>query len=159
MLFYLFSESLCFFRVRTLFLWKPYPLLCISLSREGCLQPKFSSSDMSEPLVAGLWVPGMKAHKVPAMERKSIVYPYFYIYKNNMYSLWGKHLQINVMQLYILISNFINELHTFNASPLQGIIINLQPLLLPLLSLSTQFYLSPTYFISYLNVVFLPSIM
>lgn len=78
--FYLFSESLCFFKVKTFSLcdFEPYPLLCISLSREGCPQPKFSSSDTSEPLVAGLWVPGMKAHKVPAMKSKSIVYPYFY---------------------------------------------------------------------------------
>lgn len=32
---------------------------------------------MSEPLVAGLWVPGMKAHKVPAMERKKQNIPMF----------------------------------------------------------------------------------
>lgn len=74
----MFSESLCFFKVQTFSLcdFEPYPLLCISLSREGYLQPKFSSSDTSEPLVAGLWVPGMKAHKAPAIKRKSIVYPY-----------------------------------------------------------------------------------
>lgn len=32
---------------------------------------------MSELLVAGLWVPGMKAHKVPAMKRKGTVNSYF----------------------------------------------------------------------------------
>lgn len=56
------THSLCDF--------EPYPLLYISLSREGCPQPKFSSIDKSEPLAAGLWVPGMKVHRVPAVEKK-----------------------------------------------------------------------------------------
>lgn len=47
-----------------------YPLLYISLSREGYPQPEFSSTDKSEPLAAGLWVPGMKVHRVPTMERR-----------------------------------------------------------------------------------------
>lgn len=47
-----------------------FPLLYIFLSREGCPQPKFSSIDKSEPLAAGLWVPGMKVHRVPAVEKE-----------------------------------------------------------------------------------------
>lgn len=53
------THSLCDF--------EPYPLLYIFLSREGCPQPKFSSIDKSELLAAGLWVPGMKVHRVPAV--------------------------------------------------------------------------------------------
>lgn len=68
----LVSSILCFFRIETHSLcdFEPYPLLYISLSREGCPQPKFSSIGKSEPLAAGLWVPGMKVHRVPAMEKE-----------------------------------------------------------------------------------------
>lgn len=68
----LVSRILCFHRAETPRLGDsdPYPLLYISLSREGYPQPKSSSIDTSEPLAAGLWVPGMKVHRVPAMEKE-----------------------------------------------------------------------------------------